>query len=256
MVAAIYAKVAQYPRYGYRLITSELRADGWDVNPKRVYRLWRREGLKVARKARKQRAKGSSMNSVKNRPALHKNDVWAMDFIHDSTAAGSALKLLVIEDEFTRECLTLDVRGCRFGGRQVAEMLAELFMIRGVPNAVRSDNGKEFVGTAVGGVLAAAGVELLAVEAGCPWENGVVESLNSIVRDTLLNTDEFATVRAARNMATAWRLEYNHRRGHGALGYQTPAAFAARCPSASGSAALRPTQPGSPVANDKTMVLS
>jgi len=123
------------------------------------------------------------------------------------------------------------------------------------PTAIRSDNGGEFVGGAVRAILCAAGVEALAVEAGCPWENGVVESLNSIVRDTLLNTDVFATVRAARDVATAWRLEYNHRRGHGALGYQTPAAFAACCPSATDSAALRPPPPGSRQ-DQNVMVLS
>ena len=96
LVAAIYAEVAKHTRYGYRLITNELRSDGRRVNAKRVYRLWRREGLKVARKARKQRAKGGSANSVKNRPSQHMNDVWAMDFIHDSTASGGSLKMLVI----------------------------------------------------------------------------------------------------------------------------------------------------------------
>ncbi len=229
-MAAIYALVAKYPRYGYRLITNELRADGWSVNSKRVYRLWRREGLKVARKARKQRAKGGSANSVKQRPSRRKDDVWAMDFIHDSTTSGGALKALVIEDEFTRECLTLAIRGGSFSGQQVAEMLLELFMIRGVPKAIRCDNGGEFVGVAVSKILQSAGVTLLPVAAGCPWENGVVESLNSIVRDTLLNTDEFPTVQASQVMATAWRLEYNHRRGRGALGYQTPAGFAVSCP--------------------------
>jgi len=218
----MYEKASEHPRYGYRLIANELRLDGWSVNAKRVYRLWRREGLKVARKARKHRAKGGSANSVKERPSLHKDDVWAMDFIHDSTASGGSLKLLVIEDEFTRECLALEVRGGRFGGRQVAETLTELFMIRGVPSAIRSDNGGEFIGVAVSGILQAADVQALAVEAGCPWENGVVESLNSIVRDTLLNTDEFPTVQAARNMATAWRLEYNHRRGHGPWATRRP----------------------------------
>jgi len=158
-------------------------------------------------------------------------------------------------DEYTRECLALEVGGGRFSGDRVADVLTELFLIRGVPRGLRSDNGKEFVGRAVTGRLRAAGVDALAVEAGCPWENGVVESLNSILRDTLLNTEVFGTVRAGRNMATAWRLEYNHRRGHGALGYQTPAEYAARCPSALGSAALRPTPTGSE-ANDKTMVLS
>ncbi len=255
LVAAIYEQVARHSRYGYRLITNELRLDGWHVNAKRVYRLWRREGLKVARKTRKHRAKGGSANSVTNRPSRHINDVWAVDFIHDSTASGGSLKMLVIEDEFTRECLALDVRGGRFGGRQVAETLTELFAIRGVPVGIRSDNGKEFIGTAVSGILAAAEIEALAVEAGCPWENGVVESLNSILRDGLLNTELFPTVKSARDMATAWRLEYNHRRGHGALGYLAPAAYAARCRPAPGSAALRPTRAGSGT-KDKVMVLS
>lgn len=254
MVAAIYRKVSKYPRYGYRMVAGELRSDGWLVNAKRVYRLWRREGLKVARKARKQRAKGGSRNSVKNRPSRHKDDVWAMDFIHDSTATGSPLKMLVVEDEFTRECLALEVGGSRFGGERVAEVLTELFVIRGVPNGLRSDNGKEFTGRTVSSRLRAAGIEALAVEAGCPWENGVVESLNSILRDEMLNTEVFRTVQAGRDMAMAWRLEYNHRRPHGALGYLAPADYAARCPSASGSAALRPTPTGS--RNDKAMVLS
>ncbi len=255
LVAAIYAQVAKHPRYGYRMVTGELRREGWCVNAKRVYRLWRREGLKVSRKARKQRAKGGSVNSCRNRPSLHKDDVWAVDFIHDSTTAGGSLKLLVIEDEFTRECLTLEVGGGRFSGRRVAEVLTELFVIRGVPVGLRSDNGKEFTGTTVTRLLQAAGVKALPVEAGCPWENGVVESLNSILRDELLNTEMFRTVKAASDMATAWRLEYNHRRGHGALGYLAPAEYAARCQAAPGSAALRPTRPGSGT-KDKTMVLS
>ena len=255
LVAAIYEQVSLHPRYGYRMVTGALRRAGWQVNAKRVYRLWRREGLKVARKAREHRAKGGSANSCVNRPAKHKDDVWAMDFIHDSTASGSSLKMLVIEDEFTRECLALEVGGGRFGGERVAEVLTELLTIRGVPSGLRSDNGKEFTGAAVIGRLKAAGIEPLAVEAGCPWENGVVESLNSILRDELLNTEVFATVRTARQMATAWRLEYNHRRPHGALGYLAPAEYAARCQSAPGSAALRPTRTGSGM-NDTAMVLS
>lgn len=255
MVAAIYAKVSKYPRYGYRLITNELRLDGWGVNAKRVYRLWRREGLKVARKARKQRAKGGSANSCRNRPSRHKDDVWAMDFIHDSTASGGSLKMLVVEDEFTRECLALEVGGSRFDGDLVAEVLTELFAIRSVPAAIRSDNGGEFTGRVVCKRLEMAGVESLPVEAGCPWENGVVESLNSILRDEMLNTEVFRTANAARDMATAWRLEYNHRRGHGALGYLAPAEYAARCLPAPGCAALRPTRADSGT-KDKAMVLS
>jgi transposase InsO family protein len=237
------------------MVAGELRREGWQVNAKRVYRLWRREGLKVARRARKHRAKGGSANSCINRPARHKDDIWAMDFIHDSTAQGGSLKMLVIEDEFTRECLALEVGGSRFSGERVSEVLAELFVIRGAPRGLRSDNGKEFTGRATRRMLRAGGVEPLAVEAGCPWENGVVESLNSILRDELLNTELFGTVQAARHMATAWRLEYNHRRPHGALGYLAPAEYATRCQAAPGSAALRPTRPGSGT-RDNAMVLS
>lgn len=255
MVAAIYEQVSRHPRYGYRLVTGALRREGWWVNAKRVYRLWRREGLKVARKARKQRSKGTSANSCSKRPAEYKDHIWAMDFIHDSTASGSSLKMLVVEDEFTRECLALEVGGGRFGGERVAEVLTELFAIRGVPSGMRSDNGKEFTGNSTSRRLKVAGVEALLVEAGCPWENGVVESLNSILRDELLNTELFPAVKAARDMATGWRLEYNHRRPHGALGYLVPAEYAARCQSAAGSATLRPTRPASETM-DRTMVLS
>lgn len=255
LVSAIYDQVSRHPRYGYRMVAGALRREGWRVNAKRVYRLWRREGLKVARKAHKQRAKGGSANSCVNRPSRHKDDIWAMDFIHDSTASGGSLKMLVVEDEFTRECLALEVGGCGFSGEQAADVLTELFAIRGVPSGIRSDNGKEFTGVAMSGRLHAAGVEAFPVEAGCPWENGVVESLNSILRDELLNTEVFGTVRAARNVATAWRLEYNHRRPHGALGYLAPAEYATRCQPAPVSATLRPTRPGSGT-KDKTMVLS
>jgi transposase InsO family protein len=178
-----------------------------------------------------------------------------MDFIHDSTASGGALKMIVIEDEFTRECLDFDVKGGSFSGDQVVEALLILFAIRGVPVGIRFDNGNEFVGKAVSKLLRLAGVESLPVEAGCPWENGFVESLNSIIRDELLNTEMFLTVKSAKDMATAWRLEYNHRRPHGALDYQTPAEYAARCQPAPGSAALRPARAGSGK-KDKAMVLS
>ena len=255
LVAAIYEQVARHPRYGYRMVTQKLRIAGWRVNAKRVYRLWRREGLKVAGKACKQRSKGTSANSCSKRPSQYKDHIWAMDFIHDSTASGGSLKMLVVQDEFTRECLALEVGGGRFGGERVAEVLTELFTIRGVPAGLRSDNGKEFTGMVSRRRLNAAGVESLLVEAGCPWENGVVESLNSILRDELLNTELFGTVKSARDMATAWRLEYNHRRPHGALGYLAPAEYAVGCQLAPGSAALRPTQPGSGM-KDKAMVLS
>lgn len=164
--------------------------------------------------------------------------------------------MLVVEDEFASggECLALEVGSGRFGGDRVADVLTELFAIRGVPQAIRSDNGKEFVGRVVSQRLKAGRIEALTVSAGCPWENGVIESLNSILRNELLNTELFSTVKVAKNMATAWQLQYNHRRPHGALGYVCPAKYASCCHAAPGSAALRPTQHGS--RNDNDMVLS
>jgi putative transposase len=245
LMEAILKLVMRYPRYGYRAITAKLRANGWVVNAKRVYRLWRKEGLKVPRKARKQRAKGGSKNSYRNRPPAHKDDVWAMDFIFDSTASGGTLKMLVVEDEFTRELLAFEVGGKGFNGNKVAEVLTDLFSTRGVPKAIRSDNGSEFVGRVVSDRLGVADVNPLRVEAGCPWENCMVESLNSIIRDDLLNVEMFGSVREAKNSTTAWKLEYNNLRPHGSLKYKTPAWFAENCQPAPDSASLRPTQSGS-----------
>ncbi len=198
LIEAILELVMQHPRYGYRTITAKLRDNGWVVNAKRVYRLWRKEGLKVSRKARKQRAKGGSKNSYRNRPPKHKDDVWAMDFIFDSTASGGTLKMLVVEDEFTRELLAFEVGGKGFNGNKVAEVLTDLFSTRGVPKAIRSDNGSEFVGRVVSSRLVVADVKPLRVEAGCPWEKCMVESLNSIIRDDFLNVEMFGSVREAK----------------------------------------------------------
>lgn len=255
LVAAIYDEVRLHPRYGYRMVTAQLRAAGWQVNAKRVYRLWRREGLRVARRVHKNKAQGESANSCAKRPARHKDDVWAMDFIHDSTVSGAALKLLVVEDEYTKECLALLTGGAALSGGQVAGVLAELFTMRAVPNGIRNDNGPEFTGRAVQGILSAAGVEPLPVQAGSPWENGVVESLNAILRDELLNTEMFQTVKEAREMTTAWRLEYNHSRPHGALGYVPPAVFALSCKADPGLEPVAPRQPAGDV-REQAAVLS
>ena len=236
LVGEMLAFVGQHPRYGYRRIWALLRRAGWRVNRKRIYRLWIQEGLKVPQKQRKRRRLGCSENSCVRRKAEHKDHVWTWDFIHDRTTNGRSLKCLSVVDEYTRECLTLEVDRS-ITSDKVIDVLVELFRIRGVPNHIRSDNGPEFIAKAIRRWLSHAGVEALYVEPGSPWENGYAESFHSRLRDELTKREEFTNLAEARYMADAWRLEYNHRRPHSSLGYQTPAEFAAGCAAASAPAA-------------------
>jgi transposase InsO family protein len=220
--------VREHPRYGYRRIWALLRREGWRVNRKRIYRVWRREGLKVPRKQRKKRHLGHSANGCARRRAEHKDHVWAWDFVFDRTRDGRPLKCLTLVDEYTRENLALEV-GRRMRAEDVIDVLAELFALRGVPQHIRSDNGPEFIAAAIRRWLEFAGVETLYIEPGSPWENGYAESFNSRFRDELLDREEFENLREARAYGTRYRLEYNPRRPHSSLGYQTPAEFAAGC---------------------------
>jgi len=228
--------VREHPRFGYRRIWALLRREGWRVNRKRIYRLWRGEGLKVPRKQRKTRHLGQSANGCARRRAEYQDHVWAWDFIHDRTRDGRPLKWLTLLDEYTREDLALEV-GRRMRATDVIDVLVELFALRGVPKHIRSDNGPEFIAEVIRRWLAYAGVETLYIEPGSPWENGYAESFNSRFRDELLSREEFESVAEARASGTRYRLEYNHHRPHSALGYQTPAEFAAGCAAAS----VRPT---------------
>lgn len=241
LIAEILVLVAQHPRYGYRRIWALLRRSGWRVNRKRIHRLWVQEGLKVPQKQRKRRHLGHSENSCVRRKAGHKDHVWTWDFIHDRTTSGRPLKCLSIVDEYTRECLALEVdRGIT--AEKVIDVLAELFRVRGVPKHIRSDNGPEFIAQAIRRWLSLAGVETLYVEPGSPWENGYAESFHSRLRDELTNREEFTSLAEARHLADAWRLEYNHRRPHSSLGYQTPAEFAAGRAAAASAPAAPPLQ--------------
>ena len=218
--------VREHPRFGYRRIWALLRREGWRVNRKRVYRLWRRQGLKVPRRKTKKRRLGHSGNGCARRRALAKDHVWAWDFIHDRTADGRPLKWLSVVDEYTRECVALEV-GRSLTAARVVEILAGLFRGRGAPEHIRSDNGPEFIARVIRAWVAKAGLEALSIEPGAPWENGYAESFNSKVRDELLNAEEFASELEARVLAQHWQDEYNHERPHSSLGYRTPAAFAA-----------------------------
>jgi len=228
LVRRLHELSARYPRYGYRMLTAKLRQEGWRVNFKRVYRLRRREGLKVPRKTIKKRRLGHDGNSCVRRRAEHKDHVWTWDFIHDRTASGKPLKWLAITDEFTRECLALEVDRSLTAER-IVEILTNLFLTRGVPKHIRSDNGPEFIARAIRSHAERAGLEMLYVEPGAPWENGFAESFFSRLRDELLNVEEFMNLAEARWFARRRLKEHNEERPHSSLGYQTPAEFASQC---------------------------
>ena len=237
LVQRMHALVRGHPRYGYRRIWALLRDEGWRANRKRVYRLWRKEGLKVPQKQRKRRRLGNSDNGCVRHRAEHIDHVWSYDFVMDQTIDSRPVKLLPIVDEYTRECLCLGVARS-IKAADVIETLRQLFAVRGAPRFMRSDNGPEFIAHAVRDWLAASGVETLYIEPGSPWENGCCESFNSRLRDELLNRELFMDLREAKVVVEDYRLDYNHRRPHSALGYQTPASFAAGCGLAAADAAL------------------
>jgi len=228
--------VRRHPRYGYRRAWALLRGEGFRVNVKRVYRLWRREGLKVPQKQRKKRRLGCSANGCVRHRTEHLDHVWAYDFVSDQTADGRTLKFLTVEDEYTREALAIEVERS-LTSQEVIETLRYLFEVRGAPKFIRSDNGPEFIAQALREWLASSGVGTLYIEPGAPWENGYNESFNSRFRDELLNGELFTSVKEAKVVTEDFRLEYNHRRPHSSLGYRTPAAFAASC--RAGCATLR-----------------
>jgi putative transposase len=220
--------VRQRPRFGYRRIAALLRKEFWRASATRIYRLWRREGLKVPQKKRKRRRLGKSENACHRRRAEHKDHVWCWDFVFDHTTSGSTLKWLSIEDEYTRECLALKVDRS-ITSEDVIDTLAELFAMRGVPQHIRSDNGPEFIARAIQRWLGQVEVETLYIEPGSPWENGFAESFHSRLRDEFLALEVFESLVAARKLTQAWREDYNHHRPHSSLGYVTPVEFAARC---------------------------
>jgi putative transposase len=229
----------QYGRYGYRRVTALLRADGWRVNHKRIERLWRQEGLTVPQKQPKRgRLWLNDGSCVRLRPE-HKDHVWAYDIVHDWTHDGRPLRMLTIVDEYTRECLAIDVAR-RITAEDVLERLTDLFIRRGVPEHIRSDNGAEFTNHAVRSWLARMEVKTLFIEPGSPWENGYVESFNGKLRDELLNGEIFYTLLEAKVLIERWREHYNRARPHSSLGYRPPAPEAILLPGPLGGSAPEP----------------
>jgi len=220
--ADIIALARQYGRYGYRRITALLREAGWAVNKKRVERIWRCEGLKVPqRQPKRGRLWLNDGSCVRLRPE-RPNHVWSYDFVSDRTHDGRSIRMLCVIDEFTRESLSIRVAR-KLKATDVIDVLADLFILRGIPSHIRSDNGPEFVATVLREWIAAVGAKTAYIEPGSPWENGYIESFNGKLRDELLNGEMFYTLNEAKIVIEAWRRHYNTVRPHSSLGYRPPA---------------------------------
>lgn len=221
LTARIVELATQYGRYGYRMITGLLVNEGWKVNHKRVERIWRREGLKVPRKQPKRKRLWLNDGSCIRLRPQYRNHVWSYDFVVTRTHDGRAVKMLTVLDEYTRESLCIKTER-NIKAEDVIHELAKLFITKGIPEHIRSDNGPEFTAKAVRKWLERLSVKTLFIEPGSPWENGYIESFNGKLRDELLNGEIFMTLFEAQVLTEEWRKEYNHIRPHSSLGYRPP----------------------------------
>ncbi len=209
-------------RWGYRRLTVLLRREGWPVNAKRIYRLYREEELTVRTAKRKKLAQRARVASP---PASKPNERWAMDFVADRFSSGYRFRILTMVDLYTRECLALSVDRS-IGGKKVAAALDSVVALRGAPESITVDNGTEFVSRAMESWSVCCGVRLDFIRPGRPVENAFIESFNGRLRDECLNVEIFDDLRTARRQIERWRLDYNDRRPHSALGDRTPNEFA------------------------------
>lgn len=222
----------QYPRYGYRRIRIFLKREGYEMSTDRCHRLWRKAGLQVPRRRPRRRVAGSGQRPVS--PAAH-NHVWAYDFIFDACANGQQLKCLTVVDEYTRECLAIEVAGS-IRSHRVIEVLSRLISVHGAPRYLRCDNGPEFVSHAILEWIVGSGIKTAHIDPGKPWQNGADESFNGKFRDECLSMEWFRSREEAKAIIEIWRRHYNAVRPHSSLGYQTPNEF---------KAMMKPsTQPG------------
>ncbi len=213
---------SKYGRYGYRRITALLRAEGWIVNPKRVERIWREEGLKVpAKQPKRARLYLNDGSCIRLRPCF-KNHVWSYDFVSDRLHNGKRIRMLTVIDEYTRKCLAIRV-GSSLKSDDVLDTLSTLFITEGVPGYIRSDNGSEFTAKSLREWIGSIGVKTAYIEPGSPWENGYNESFNGKLRDELLNGEIFYSLKEAQVLIEQWRRHYNEVRPHSSLGYRPPA---------------------------------
>jgi putative transposase len=221
VVAKMRELAAQYPRYGYRMIQLLLAKDGTRMSPDRAYRLWRSAGLQVPRKRPRKRVASGRPRPT---PPNSANHVWAIDFVFDTLADGRSLKCLTVVDEWTRECLAIDV-GSGIRAARVVDVLAQLVSLRGAPRHLRSDNGPEFVSMAVLRWMTAEGIETAFIDPGKPWQNGTNESFNGRFREECLSMEWFRSRTEAKTLIEAWRQHYNNVRPHSSLGGISPTEF-------------------------------
>lgn len=231
LTADILALALQYGRYGYRRITAMLHRAGWVVNVKRVERIWRREGLKVPQKQPKRgRLWLNDGSCIRLRPE-YPNHVWSYDFVEDRTHNGRKFRMLNVIDEFTRECIAIRVSR-RLKAVDVIDVLSDLFILRGIPSHIRSDNGPEFIAKALREWITIVGAKTAYIMPGSPWENGYCESFNSKLRDELLDGEIFYSLKEAEIVIEGWRRHYNTVRPHSSLAYKPPAPEAILWPAA------------------------
>ena len=222
-VALIRTYAEEQPMYGYRIIAAMLKQDGHAINGKRVYRIWRQEGLQLPRRRATKRRYGDSTGKLQR--ATRPNEVWSYDFLASRTERGGKLRMLTILDEYTRESLAIQVAPS-ISSHQVIQLLEWLFLVRGAPSYLRSDNGPEFIAVALQQWLRDRHCRTLYITPGSPWENPFIESFNGTFRAECLDRWIFADGREAQTVIEQWRQVYNYRRPHSSLGYLTPAAFA------------------------------
>ena len=222
-VALIREYAHEQPMYGYRIIAAMLKHDGYQINRKRVYRIWRQEGLQLPRRKTGKRRYGDASSTLRRAGAP--NEVWTYDFLEGRTERGGKLRMLTVLDEYTRECLTIHVARS-ISSRQVIQVLEWLFLLRGAPSYLRSDNGPEFVACALQEWLRERRCNTSYTSPGSPWGSPFIESFNGTFRGECLNRWIFTDGREAQAIIEQWRQEYNHRRPHSSLGYLPPAVFA------------------------------
>ncbi len=212
---------AQYPRYGYRRIRIFLQRQGMKLSWSRTHRIWRGAGLQLPKRRPRRRIAAS-----RPRPftPFKANTVWAYDFVFDTTADGQQIKCLTVVDEYTRECLAIDVAGS-IRSRRVIDVLSRLVSIHGAPLFMRSDNGPEFVSVAILEWISQSGICTVLNDPGKPWQNGTDESFNGKFRDECLSLEWFRSRREAAVIIEAWRRHYNAVRPHSSLDYLTPHEF-------------------------------
>ena len=216
---------AKHPRYGYRRITALMRREGFEVNGKRVARIRREEGIKVSKKQRRMKRLGIS--TAERQRAERPRQVWSWDFVADQTEHGSCFRILTLLDEYTRQCLAIHPASS-IRAVDVITVVEAAIARYGAPEHLRSDNGPEFIATCMQDWLKAQEIKTLYITPGSPWENGHIESFHDKLRDECLNRELFGNLREVRVILESWRVEYNERRPHSALGYRTPNEYAGR----------------------------